>query len=106
MPAWRRYFAYARSTTTCRQVSPARSTSSLKPSTSASPRQAAANAFSTWGRTSDSSRWAAGGWRPKSYRKIVPSLRRISYGRSSTTCTPSECSTGSTAESIIGSPYR
>jgi hypothetical protein len=30
---------------------------------------------------------------------MVPSARRSSYGRSSTTSTPSECSTGSTAES-------
>ncbi len=68
LPACRRYFAYARSTTTCRQVSPARSTSSLNPSTSASPRHVAANAFSTWGRTSASSRCSVGGCRPKSYR--------------------------------------
>src|SRR2546422_310644 len=40
-PACRRYFAYARSTTTWRQLSPARSTSWLSPSTSASPCQVA-----------------------------------------------------------------
>ena len=68
VPAWRRYFAYARSTTTCRQVRPPRSTSSLKPSTSASPRQVAEKAFSTCGRTSASSRAPSGRCRPKSYR--------------------------------------
>ena len=67
VPAWRRYFAYARSTTTCRQVSPACSTSWLKASTSASPRQAAANAFSTFVRTSASSRCPSGSSSPKSY---------------------------------------
>ncbi len=66
VPAWRRYFAYARRITTCRHVSPARTTSSLKPSVSASPRQVAANAFSMCGRTSTSSREPSGSTRPKS----------------------------------------
>lgn len=68
VPAWRRYFAYVRSTTTCRQVSPARSTSSLRPSISASPRHAAENAFSTCGRTSLIARAPTGSRSPKSYR--------------------------------------
>ena len=43
VPAWRRYLQYARSTTTSRHDSPARSVNRLKPSFSASPRHTRAN---------------------------------------------------------------
>ena len=66
VPACRRYLAYARSTTTWRQVSPARSTSSLKWSTSDSPCQAAEKAFSTLDRAAVTSQSPGGRVSPKS----------------------------------------
>ena len=65
IPAWRRYFAQARSRVTSRQVSPAVTTSALNPSSSVWPFHSAVSASSKiWRRPPEAA--AAGGRRPNS----------------------------------------